>query len=422
MIVIYTPKVTNRIRYVLDFVFTQHLGITYELTENPDVVRQPECIYIAYSNRKMNDWYSVYQESLLLEEDIRPQKIFVSRENGFPVFFQTTDTYDCRFDIFSCIFFLLSRYEEYLPHEQDIHGRFLASNSILAKKEFEFSPVIDSWLEYFKMELLAMQPALNVRQYSFEYTPTFDIDQAYRFLGRNWLKHPPNIFKKETIQTLFLRQNDPFDMYDFILNETEKNKLQPIFFFLLCDEDANDSRVSPSSRCLQQRIKSIHDKEYITGIHPSYRSLERDSIGLEKALLETITGQPVLYSRQHFLRIRFPDYFRAIAKESIQHDFSLLYPDTIGFRAGYSRSFFFFDLLKNETTTLMLHSTCWMDATFEYYRTDKNEEIQQKITELVQQLMKINAKLVTLFHNDLLSMEKYRGLFCFFNQHTKLRE
>ena len=120
MIVIYTPKVTNRIRYVLDFVFTQHLGITYELTENPDVVRQPECIYIAYSNRKMNDWYSVYQESLLLEEDIRPQKIFVSRENGFPVFFQTTDTYDCRFDIFSCIFFLLFRYEEYLLHEQDI--------------------------------------------------------------------------------------------------------------------------------------------------------------------------------------------------------------------------------------------------------------------------------------------------------------
>ncbi len=422
MIVIYTPKVTNRIRYVLDFVFKEHLGIAYELTDNTDAAHLPENLYLSYTNRNMSGWYSVYQDSLLLEEDIHPQKIFVSRENDFPVFFQTTDTYDCRFDIFSCIFFLLSRYEEYLPHEQDTHGRYLSSNSILARKEFDFSPVIDRWLQYFKNELLSIRPELPVRQYSFEYTPTFDIDHAYRFLGRNWLKHPPNIFKVESLRSLFRQQKDPFDTYDFILEECSNNKSQPFFFFLLSDEDANDSRVSPASGSLHQRIKSLHDKRYITGIHPSYRSLEKDSIGLEKALLETIIGEPVLYSRQHFLRIRFPDYFRAIHKENIQHDFSLLYPDTIGFRAGYSRSFFFFDLLKNETTTLMLHSTCWMDATFEYYRMDKNEEIQQKIQQLVQQLMKINAKLVTLFHNDLLCREKYRGLFCFFNQHTKLRE
>jgi hypothetical protein len=26
---------------------------------------------------------------------------------------------------------------------------------------------------------------------------TFDIDHAFEFLGRNWFKNPPNIFKKE---------------------------------------------------------------------------------------------------------------------------------------------------------------------------------------------------------------------------------
>ncbi|MBK9329788.1 MAG: hypothetical protein IPM95_10900 [Sphingobacteriales bacterium] len=422
MIVIYTPKVTNRIRYVLDFVFKEHLGIAYELTENADADHLPENLYLSYTNRNRNGWYSVYQDSLLLEGDIHPQKIFVSRENGFPVFFQTTDTYDCRFDIFSCIFYLLSRYEEYLPHERDIHGRYLSSNSILAKKEFDFSPVIDIWLEFLRKELAALQPALNFRQYSFEYMPTFDIDNAFRFLGRNWIKHPPDILKMDAFKTLLQLRKDPFDTYDFILEECSKNTLQPFFFFLLSDENANDSRVSPSSRSLQQRIRFMRDMGYVTGIHPSYRSLEIESIGLEKALLESIIGEPVLYSRQHFLRICFPDYFRAISKVNIRHDFSLLYPDTVGFRAGYSRSFFFFDLLKNEATQLMLHSTCWMDATFEYYRTEKNEEIQQKINQLLQLLMKNNAKLVTLFHNDLLCMEKYRGLFCFFNQHTKLRE
>ncbi len=422
MIVIYTPKVTNRIRYVLDFVFVQHLGIAYEWTDHPEVDRQPDRVYINYSNHKHKAWYSVFQDTLLLEEEIRPQKIFVSRESNFPVFYQTTDEYDCRFDIFSCIFYLLSRYEEYLPHEQDVHGRYLSSNSILAKKEFDFAPIVDIWLGYFKNELLALCPTLKFRSYSFEYVPTFDIDNAYCFLGRNWLKHPPNVFKKDALNILLHRKKDPFDTYDFILDETAKYPTKPVFFFLLSDADTNDSRVSPTAPVLRHRIKSIQEKGIVTGIHPSYRSLENGSIGLEKSALEAITAMPVLYSRQHFLRIRFPDYFRAVLAENIQHDFSLLYPDTMGFRAGYSRSFFFFDLEKNETTPLSLHSTCWMDATYEYYRNEKNEEIQQKITRMVQQLMKINAKLVTLFHNDLLGMEKYRGLFCFFYQHTKLRE
>jgi hypothetical protein len=93
----------------------------------------------------------------------------------------------------------------------------------------------------------------------------------------------------------------------------------------------------------------------------------------------------------------------------------------LGSEPVYSRPFYFFDLLKNESTALQFHPACWMDATYEYYQTKNIEEIEQKILQLVEQLQKINAKLVTLFHNDLLGMEKYRGLFSFFNRHTNLR-
>ena len=128
MIVIYTPKVTNRIKYTVNFVFHQYFGIDCELTENPEIAIVSDNLHINYSKQKLDNFYSVFQDNLLVEEDIKEQKIFVSRESEMPVFFQTTENHNLKFDIFSCIFYLLSRYEEYLPHEQDLHGRYKSSN------------------------------------------------------------------------------------------------------------------------------------------------------------------------------------------------------------------------------------------------------------------------------------------------------
>ena len=40
------------------------------------------------------------------------------------------------FDVFSATFFLVSRYEEYLPHVKDDYGRFLATESLAFKEDF----------------------------------------------------------------------------------------------------------------------------------------------------------------------------------------------------------------------------------------------------------------------------------------------
>ena len=85
--------------------------------------------------------------------------------------------------------------------------------------------------------------------------PTFDIDNAYRYLGRNWLKHPPNIFEVNYWKTLLGKQTDPFDIYDKILTETSKYDLHKIFFFLLNDDGEKNSKVSPESEELKKLIQ-----------------------------------------------------------------------------------------------------------------------------------------------------------------------
>lgn len=403
----------------MDFVFTQYFGIEYELTENPDIITLPDTVYISYSTQKVaNNFYTVFQDNLLLEQDIKTPSIFVSREASMPVFFQTTDDYDLKFDLFSCIFYLLSRYEEYLPHDKDEHGRYKSSNSILAKKEFNFAPVIETWLIFFKEALLKINSQLFFKKYEFEYIPTFDIDNAYRYLGRNWKKHLPNVLNSGYWKTVTGLQKDPYDIFDKLLIETEIDKLKPIFFFLLNDDGENNSKVSPHANQLRALINKAGRAQI--GIHPSYLSFESHLIQQEKKLLENISSKSITCSRQHFLKINFPNYYRSLAESGIQTDYSLSYPDVIGFRAGCSRPFKFFDIEKNEETALYIQPSCWMDATYAYYQTINIDEIQYNFLTLFNQLKKINGILVPIFHNDLLAMDKYWGIFGFINQQVIL--
>ncbi|HRH57374.1 MAG TPA: hypothetical protein PLS10_06965 [Chitinophagales bacterium] len=418
MIVIYTPKVTNRIKYTADFIFSHYFGITYEFTENPAVTVSPENFYINYSKQKLANFFSIFQDDLLLEENVKAQKIFVSREAEMPVFFQTTEHFDLKFDIFSCIFYLLSRYEEYLPHDKDVHGRYKSSNSILAKPEFNFSPVVEIWLSYFKEALLKIHSKLVFKNHQFEYVPTFDVDNAFKYLGRNWKKHPPNFLNSDGIKTLIGNKKDEYDIFDNILNELMQYNLNPVFFFLLSDDGDNNSNVSPYSkkyRALINRLSSL----YTTGIHPSYCSFEKNLIQSEKKELQNLS-KTITVSRQHFLKINFPDYFRRLHESGVEIDYSLSYPDVVGFRAGFSREFYFFDIINNMSLPLLIQPSCWMDATYEYYQPKKNIEIQQNFLTLFNQLKQINGKLVAIFHNDLLAKQIYWGVFEFINQQTNL--
>jgi hypothetical protein len=420
LIIIYTPKVTNRIRYTLDFVFTQYFGIEYQITDDFSFVSH-SAFSINYSDVKVEGCYNIYQSPLLLESHICAQHIFVTRESIFnneeesiPVFFQSTDHFDLKYDVFAAIFYLLSRYEEYLPHEKDEHGRYRSSNSILSNPQFKFCPIIETWLSDLKNRLLSLNASLSFKEYKFEYMPTFDIDNAYKYSGRDWRKHPPNIFDAECRAVLRKKIKDPYDTYEFMLTDLVKSGHEATFFFLMSDDSEFNSNVSPHAEKLKTLIDAIKDKTKI-GIHFSYFAETKNLLGKEKRELEKNTSE-ITISRQHFLRINFPLYYRQLIATGIKKDYSLMYPDVSGFRAGFSREFYFFDLERNETTHLILQPGCWMDATFQYYQTKKYEEIEQDFLTLFSQIKKNSGKLVTLFHNDLSAIDKFRRMFMFINQ------
>lgn len=413
MILIYTPKVTNRIKFVFDFVFQQYFDIAYQFisTIPNDSIN---CLF--YTNEKVLG-FTVFQHNLLLEENITQQDLSIHFYEELSVlFFDVLNDANIPFDIFSAIFFLISRYEEYLPHQQDEYGRYLSTNSILNDEVFQFRPIVEEWLILFQSKLQLQFPNLQFKKHQFKTTITLDIDNAFAYKGRSFIDFTKLILKPNNIvekYSVFKNiKQDPYYTFDEFLPLLKSTNHKVLFFFLLSNQHSNDSVVNPNHKLLELLIQNIA-KDFEIGIHPSFDSLEYNTIAIEKNLLEKYTQQTIAKSRQHFLRIQFPTTFEAYIDAGLTEDYSLAYPNISGCRTGTTQPFYFFNLIKNEQRSLKLFPFVWMDASYQYYQNINNEKILENFNILLKKVKKIKGNLVVLFHNDLLQSKYivYKNIF-----------
>ena len=194
---LYTEYITPRLSYVLNF-------ISKELFDAPVVTTTNKEEFIEYGLPKLN--YSTFElseedffiqsTSLLFQKSISVQEIECFEFNYNKAFFQTNG--DFPFDIFAATFYLISRYEEYLPHQKDGYGRYPHTASLAFREGFLRIPLINIWLQEFRKALQKKFPSLLFRHPSFKFIPTYDIDIAYSYLHKGW-KRSYNFLLMDTI-------------------------------------------------------------------------------------------------------------------------------------------------------------------------------------------------------------------------------
>ena len=131
MLLIHVPRLTNRLGYTLNAVFRHILRIDFQITADPDFFDAHNGPKMAYGMHKIGDAPFFRSCDLLFETSIEEQMVkpfpFQDTTAIFPVYNQASAL---PFDPFAAAFFCLSRYEEYLPHFNDVHGRFPATESL----------------------------------------------------------------------------------------------------------------------------------------------------------------------------------------------------------------------------------------------------------------------------------------------------
>ena len=107
----------------------------------------PHRINYSYHRLAENEVW-IHSHVLLFESTIRPVKIECFDHHHYKAFFKAEG--DTGFDLFAGIFYQITRYEEYLPHQKDVYGRYAHQNSVAVKEGFLHLPLVNIWLEDFK--------------------------------------------------------------------------------------------------------------------------------------------------------------------------------------------------------------------------------------------------------------------------------
>ncbi len=382
---------------------------SYSLTIDEETFIKEAGNKINYSNRNIENVFQIEAHGILFENNIQERIIKCFDYKTTKAFFKTENA-DFPFDIFAACFFLLSRYEEYLPHIKDMYGRYAHENSLAFKENFLQQPVINIWLKYFKQTLAEHFPSMVFKEKSFSYIPTYDIDMAWAYKEKGFLRNTGGFLKSPSLgrlTALFGMTDDPFDCYNYLDTLHEKNNLQPIYFFLMAKENGlYDKNILPENEAMQGLIK-LHAEKYTLGIHPSWKSFEEETLLKEEKLcLENIANTSISKSRQHYIKMQLPHTYRKLIAQKIGDDYSMGYASINGFRASVASSFLWFDLNANQITSLRIHPFCFMDANSHYEQKQSLQQTKEELKYYLKTCINLNATLITIFHNSFLGSGK----------------
>ena len=411
---IYCPDPSARHRYIFDLLFKELLGTDYIFIDDISLC------HFNYS-KDSGGLCHILPQGLLSEKDIKSdiQVVFENIDNQW-FMFRTNDASKTPFDVFAASFYLVSRYEEYLPYEADDHNRFSACFSCLTQNDLLEEPLINKWALYIK-NILSSSTDLRFIPRKFEFLSTIDVDQAWKFKNKGLFRNVLGTFRdlkegkwenfRDRWPVLFGLRKDPFhEAFSWHKLQETKYDIKLNYFMLLGDYGTFDKNTSHKNSEFVKFIQSLDSADSI-GIHPSYNSnTEKPKVAQEINRLESILCRPIVMSRQHFLMHRMPETYQTLIKNGITEDHTMGYSTHLGFRAGIAAPFYWFDLENNIQTKLKLVPFCAMDITPLHYRKESPDKAIKTLRNLMEKVNDVGGLFVSLWHNESFSeTERWRG-------------
>ena len=411
MLLIYVSKLTNRVGYTLNLIFKSILHIPFEITLDENYYATFEGCKLCYSDKKISDGLYIKSVKLLYQTSIENQEIQMSEYDNFPIFFATyVKDQTLPFDIFAASFYLVSRYEEYLPHHKDYHQRFDFKDSLAYQKGFLHVPLVNKWANLLANKLKEAYPDFVIPLRKFHFVNTIDVDSAYSFKQKGVFRNVGgfirDIFKQDyesvkmRAMVMLNRRKDPFDTFDFIISLSEKYHTELLFFILFADYDNYDKNISHNSLKFQQLIKHLADYSKV-GIHPSYASMDQSGkLTVEIKRLSKVLHKPIVRSRFHFLRFQLPMSYNNLIKNNIDSDFSMGYSNEYGFRASICTPFNFYDLETDAETDLIIHPFAVMDTALKTYLNCTTDEALNILKNIIDEIKSVDGTFYSIWHNN----------------------
>ncbi len=283
-------------------------------------------------------------------------------------------------------------------------------------------PVVDIWAYKFKNLLNDSFPQQTFPNRSMSIYNIIDASQPYIYKKKGFLRTLTGFtrdFFKFKLGAVFLRfgvilgfKEDPYNTFNWIINTVKGSKTKLSIFFLL-GESINFSEGTNSRReHFKMLIKKVSDYKQ-SGLIFSIASLKDFStLKKEKEKLESITNRSLANTMNTQYLVSLPENYRNLVELEIERDFTMVFEDNVGFRAGSCTPFLFYDLDYEIVTPLIIHPIALTTKSLHKKRDTKRVKIVNNIKNSVEN---VNGTFSIIFTNrDFSKIKKnktWRDLF-----------
>lgn len=410
MICIYTDKYTNRLKYVADHIFKRILGQSVNIVNKvEDLPTLSACPLIVYSETlKVKGALHIVPNGLLFKKGVREYDITMNTWDGVKTFFATKGG-DIPFDIFSASFYLLSRYEEYLPIKEnfDSKGCFISEKSLAYKEGFLETPLVDVWALKLEEKLNSLFPNYTSSiDRRFRFLPIISVNTPYRYrtysvlgnllrLSKKVLERDWSELKKQ-LRVLLRIDQDPYCNVEKIVELHNRNSLRPLFAFRI----SNKKWYKRPVYFAYSTYKKVLCRNYqialcISGV----ASNSVTQLKMEQKILSRIFRTRIVIGTSSLSEYVVPKFYRNLSNSKIKEDFSMSYPDRIGFRASTCTPFRVYDLNREEYYRIDVHSVPFTVWSVKRMGLNK-EEIVKAATSMAKTVKSLKGEFIIASHND----------------------
>ena len=374
-----SKTIGSRLRYVVSELFDRRLGLDVNFISG-DMALPENGFTICYG---VEVGHLFFPASGILDESGELQYSFVPSENRNEAVLVHSNGTTTKGDLPGMAFWLLSRYEEHQnPSLTDQHGRFPSTANALVKHDIHSIPLIEKWIS----ELLVILSASGIQVHLLPpgNPLSFDLDNPTAYLyknparqflaaGKDFLQlHFGQLLERSLV--LAGLKKDPFDNMTQLREIVSGKNMVPDLFVWIGDYGPHDKGLPHTSEYFRKLISSFA-RQFSIGLHPSYASFGNEKqMKTEKSRLEEITGFKIKKNRFHFLRFRVPESYRILLNLGFNEDHSMGFSDRMGFRAGTGQPFYWYDLLREETTSLLIFPFSMMDSTAHFHMKISSED------------------------------------------------
>ncbi|MHA7058615.1 polysaccharide deacetylase family protein [Aquimarina sp. M1] len=410
MLLVHVQKITPRVSYTFKHICKRILGLEIDFSSKIESFIAHDGPKLSYGKQPLGKELYFQSVDLLFEHGFNEVDIQVLPWDDTQCFFQVKHPNKALpFDIFAASFYLLTRYEEYLPHVKDVLGRFAATESIAYQNDFLQEPVVDIWALKFKNVLQEKYPDILFQERKFSVLPILYVNQTFAYWQKGILRSLGGAFRDlwqlkineftDRIKVLLGIKKDPYNTFDFIINLQKNNARKCILFFGLGDYTNYEKNINHNNPEHREVIK--HASDYIdVGLKVSYEAIaDLTILKTEKTRIEHIVNRQLRYALCAFYKLKLPEAYRNFIELEISEDFSMGYPRHAGFRAGTCTPFMFYDLDYEVQTPLVIHSFCCTPKSFE--NAENEYAVKKEVQVYIEKIKKVNGLFIPVFNNGL---------------------